>query len=773
MVWLLIGIVSLLIILILLLVSYYRYQAIKVKQSLVSYLVVPPAFGVVPETPEKLYSLVKDLLRSKDHHLALNKKSVILEVISSSNGGIRFVISSSLEISEALKSLLIAYWPKLEIKKIREGNGLAIAQNSQYRLRNWRPTEEFFTSLDDQQDNSLGFLLGSLSGLKKDESIGLQLILQSDDLVFTKKLKRIVKGFIRSIVRLVGMLLVDTIRGQLVVNNRSTKQLVAKQTKSSLRVSIRTLIGSPHQERLKTLNLTVETAIRGYGLVPKGLSSRNNNNKLTGFVNRQASNSIDIPIKGLARLYYFPLPNADLKEDLGLSRSVSLPIPNTLKTRSKPAVVVGIANNDNDNQKLIGLNVDERQRHMLIVGGTGMGKSSLLGYSIVQDMLSNKGLALIDPHGDLAEEVVGHIPTRRLDEVIYIDPTDIGHPIGLNLMELPTGLSSEELEIAKDLVAESIVSIFHKIFSDDDSGGHRIEYVLRNAIHTAFNVPGATLFTIHKLLTNDLFRASVVSTLEDGSLKDFWYGEFNKAGSYQKVKMISGVTAKLGRFQRSVVTRRIIEQPKSTIDFNDIINHKKILIGNFAKGGIGEDTSSLLSMLVLAKLQLSAWQRSLMAKTSRLPFYLYVDEFQNFSSPMFSQLVSESRKFGLNLILAEQTTAYQDENEVNILLANVGNIVCFRTASELDSKRLGVLFEPYVSRYDLNNLKPYNFYMRLASGLTQEPLSGTTLLIKGQPKSTTKNRVVNYTRQNYTLPYVIKSESAKLKATNRVPMKYS
>ena len=265
------------------------------------------------------------------------------------------------------------------------------------------------------------------------------------------------------------------------------------------------------------------------------------------------------------------------------------------------------------------------------------------------------------------------------------------------------------MNIYKDFVCESIVSIFRKIFSSDDSGGHRIEYILRNAVYTSFSVPDATLFTIHKLLTNDIYRSSVVARLSDGSLRDFWYGEFNKAGSYQRVKMIAGVTAKLGRFQRSCVTRKILEKPKSTLDLNEVLNQGRILIGNFAQGVIGEDTSQLLSMVLIAKIQLAALARQKLQPIDRRPFYLYIDEFQTLSTGGMIQFVGEARKFGVNLVMAEQTTAHQDEYQADVLIGNVGNVVCFRMPAELDGHRLGRLFLPTIQSLDLANLPAYRF----------------------------------------------------------------
>jgi hypothetical protein len=362
---------------------------------------------------------------------------------------------------------------------------------------------------------------------------------------------------------------------------------------------------------------------------------------------------------------------------------------------------------------------------------------------------------VIDPHGDLAESILKYIPEERIKDVIYFNPRDIAHPIGLNLLEQPKGLSEDELLLEQDFITEAVISVFRKIFSDDDHGGHRIEHFLRNTIHTAFTVEDATLFTVYKLLTNNKFRRSVVDKLTDEDLKDFWAGEFNSAGDYQKVKMSGGVNAKLGRFQRSVVSRRILEQAKSTINFDDIIQNNKILICNFAKGHIGEDTSSLLGISVLAKLQLSALRRARLGEDNRTPFYLYVDEFQNFATISFVQLLSEARKYKLFLTMAEQSTAQQEEKRlVDIMLANVGTVICFRSGSPQDEKLLLPIFKPQLTTGDIANLPSYNFYMRLRAVSALEPMSGETILLEDNGSEEIARRVVEVSRDTYTKLYV-------------------
>jgi hypothetical protein len=210
----------------------------------------------------------------------------------------------------------------------------------------------------------------------------------------------------------------------------------------------------------------------------------------------------------------------------------------------------------------------------------------------------------------MAETLLRHVPPERINDVVYFNPDDIGYPIGLNLLELPEGLSYDELIREKDLITESVISVFRKIFSEEDTGGHRIEYILRNTIQTALTLPESTLFTVFDLLNDTKFRKSVLKKLDNKDLRNFWKNEIGKAGDMQKVKMAAGITAKIGRFLFSASAKRILEQPKSTIDFDDIINNRKKLICNLSKGLIGEDTSELFAITIIAKLQLASLRRA-------------------------------------------------------------------------------------------------------------------------------------------------------------------
>jgi hypothetical protein len=476
-------------------------------------------------------------------------------------------------------------------------------------------------------------------------------------------------------------------------------------------------------------------------------------------------NSNVLSTSEIATLYHFPYEQAVTTEGVVRSMSRTLPAPNAIKRNAdKDAFDIVLGENIYHGASTnIGLIADERERHVYIIGGTGNGKTTMLEYGIVQDIRNGKGVAVIDPHGDSAKKLLQYIPEDRIKDVIYFNPRDYDYPLGLNLLELPEGLTGSALAHEKDLVTEAVISVLSKIFDDNtDSNAYRIERILRNTIHTAFTVEGATLFTVLRLLTEASYRKKVTRNLKDERLKRFWKEELGKAGEMQRVKISGGPITRIERFEASESAQRVLGQAKSTINFEDIMNSGKILICNFSKGGLGEDTSTLFGTTVLAKLQLAAWRREEMAEDERRPFYLYVDEFQNFASNSFMGFFSEARKYKLFVTIAQQSVSQlKEQSMLNTILDNVGTIVAFRSKSPATEELLLHQFKPYIEQGDILNLPTYNFYAKIAAKDSLEPLSGQTIVLpKGEASSDVASDAVSSSRKLYARKYVEKDKSA-------------
>jgi hypothetical protein len=469
------------------------------------------------------------------------------------------------------------------------------------------------------------------------------------------------------------------------------------------------------------------------------------------FLNKSSSL---LSVSEISDLYHFPFTRVTQTENIVKVHSKELPAPLSLK--NNPDLDVIFAKNTYGGQTtMIGLTKEERLRHMYVIGATGTGKTTMLMSMIVQDLKNGKGVCVVDPHGDLAEATINCIPEERINDFVYFNPIDIKHPIGVNLLELTPGLDEDDALIEKEFIAESVISLFRKVFSDAWAAHpHRIEYILRNTIHTAFTLENPTLFTIFDLLNNPVFQKRAIQGLQDENLKNFWKYEFGKAGDYQKVKMVAPVTARIGRFLFSPSAKRIQEQEKSTINFDEILDNKKILICNLSKGNMGEDTSEVMGIMILNKIQLAALKRVRKKQQARNSFYLYVDEFQNFATPSFVQMLSEARKYGLNLTMAEQSTSQQkDKNLVQIVLANTGTVVTFRSANPQDEDLLIPQYRPYIDYGEIANLPSFHFYMKMAAIRPEEPFSGETTPITVKEDKDKRERFVQSSREHYAIVY--------------------
>lgn len=369
-------------------------------------------------------------------------------------------------------------------------------------------------------------------------------------------------------------------------------------------------------------------------------------------------------------------------------------------------------------KKKFGIKPDDRRRHMYIIGKTGMGKSTLIENMVIQDIRNGKGVALVDPLGDLVERILKFIPSNRINDVVYFNPADFQYPLAFNVLESidPTH---------HHLVTSGLIAVFKKIWVD--SWGPRLEYVLRNTILSLLEYPGSTLLGVTRMLVDKKFRQKVVDKITDPIVKAFWLDEFNAYSNQFRTEAVSPIQNKVGQFLSSSVIRNIVGQSKSTIDMRTIMDSGKILLMNLSKGRIGEDNASLLGAMMITKLQLAAMSRVDTPEAERRDFYLYVDEFQNFATESFATILSEARKYRLNLTIAHQYIEQLDETVQAAVFGNVGTIICFRVGAA-DAEFLVKEFEPTFTEIDLVNLTKYDVYLRLMiDGVASDPFSATTL----------------------------------------------
>jgi len=391
--------------------------------------------------------------------------------------------------------------------------------------------------------------------------------------------------------------------------------------------------------------------------------------------------------------------------------------------------------------KKFGIKTDDRRRHMYLIGKTGMGKSTILENMIVDDIRAGHGVAIVDPHGDLAEKIVEYIPGDRIKDVVYFNPSDINFPIAFNVVE-------QVEPHLRHLVASGLIGVFQKLWAD--SWGPRLEYILRNAILAILDFPGSTLLGVVRMLSDKNYRKRVVSNITDPVVKAFWEKEFSGYADKFASEAVSPIQNKVGQFLSSSLMRNIIGQVKSAIDIRDIMDNGKILIMNLSKGRIGEDNSALLGAMMITKIQLAAMSRVDVPESERRDFYLYIDEFQNFSTDSFANILSEARKYRLNLILAHQYIEQLSEKVKPAVFGNVGTMVVFRVGAA-DAEELVKEFTPTFTEEDIVNLPKYEMYLKLMiDGIASSPFSARGLPpLSFEEKTGNDQKVIQYSREKY------------------------
>jgi CxxC-x17-CxxC domain-containing protein len=392
-------------------------------------------------------------------------------------------------------------------------------------------------------------------------------------------------------------------------------------------------------------------------------------------------------------------------------------------------------------EHIFGIKRDDRRRHMYIIGKTGMGKTTLLENMIISDIQHGHGLAVVDPHGDLAEDILNFIPSNRTNDVVYFNPADMDYPIAFNVMEHVDPRY-------RHLVASGLIGVFKKIWAD--SWGPRLEYLLRNAILALLEYPDSTLLGVTRMLVDDEYRKKVVNKISDPVVKAFWTDEFTKYSKQFMVEAISPIQNKVGQFLSSALVRNIVSQPHSSIDMRDIMDNQKIFIVNLSKGRIGEDYSALLGAMLITKIQLAAMGRVDTPESERKDFYLYVDEFQNFATESFAGILSEARKYRLNLIVAHQYIGQLEETVSDAIFGNVGTIIAFRVGAA-DAEVLEKEFEPIFTMNDLVNLAKYDMYLKLMiDGVSGDAFSATSLPPIEVESKSDPEKIIRVSRERYT-----------------------
>lgn len=744
--------------------------------------------------------------RTKQETLQRLHFSQSLELSSTNKGGIRYVTRMPEQEYDAVKQSIGPHLNKARIRTVED----YLPANLNYktaRVLDFKQAEAYFLPLKTQESfqahDPVGHLLNAMSGLKDNEHIILQLVVvptffaensiieqrlkRNDDMLAYAKqrkggllLKVLVKLPLKVLSEIV-MFITDVVYSsptggsQMVYEQVNTGIKPARSITSAeqdlndsirskakqphhFRVEVRALIVTDDRKQAKARGKAMRSAMSAYKTERQSLQTRwnfpafvFNRYRLFKFTHRLPSlmwhHSNRLSADEIADIYHFPVPGTYAEN---VVQSLSRTLPATLSQKDGTDFDVVVGRNVHQEQSTdIGLKARIRMKHMYLIGSTGTGKTTMLKSMIYQDMVNGKGLALLDPHGDMFRELLEIVPEHRRDDVVIFDPSDREFPPGLNILDPGVEFASEDDK--HEWIASSVVHIFERL-SDSKNWGPRMEQNLRNAVLTALQLPNPSLYTIQRLLTEKSFQRQVAKTISDPALKQFWGKEFKLMGTMQLANVSAPITHRLGRFITAKMSRHILLQDKSTIRVADIMNEGKILLVNLSKGDIGEDQSFFFGTLLTSLIWMAAYQRTRIPEKDRKDFYLYVDEFQNFATKQFTDITSEGRKFHIGLIASHQNIAQvEDQNILKIVAGNAHAMICLK-ASPDDEDFILPYMKPEVQSGDIVNLAPYHFYMKTTTDESEFAFSGETVPLEIEGSSDVAKAVVANSRKLYAKP---------------------
>lgn len=630
-----------------------------------------------------------------------------------------FAVSERASV-DLIRGQLFSQYPHLELTEVADYAGTFGTSSTIATVKLERPDVYPLKTYKDLPNDLLTNLSGLATSVAKDETVAIQLVLESIDTdAVGYKLRAAAYSALHG--GLQYEKLSETLFG-------STIRVAAHSTVKSdaLATSVLSLFKLLDNTNVNDLKIWKKT---------------NNPQGSAAFSLRTpAKKTFRLSSAEVATLFHLPFTGAAIAQVSQVKTKTAEP-PNELPVA--PGVIPFAQTNFRGVETEFGIKREDRRKHLYIVGKTGVGKSKLIELLALADIKEGKGCVVMDPHGDLAEELLRYVPRERLYDVIYFNPADTDFPMSFNPLE---GVGSFEF---RQNVVFGFISIFKKLFGF--TWNQRLEHVLRFTTLALLDVPGATVLGITKMLSNTQYRQEVIAKIQDPLVKKFWSTEFSSWNDQYAGEAITPIINKVGQFVANPVIRNIVGQAKSTIKIDEIINNEKILIANFSIGKLGEENSALLGAMFITKLWQAALARASIPEADRKDTYLYVDEFQNFATSAFANILSEARKYRLNVTVAHQYMKQLPEEVRSTVFGNVRSIMSFRVGGE-DAAILEKEYTPTFVPEDFMNLDMRNFYVKMIiDGQTARPFSGKTLDFP-KPDNDLINDVIKISRERWATP---------------------
>jgi hypothetical protein len=662
-------------------------------------VLVPKENEVKIDAADQMFSAFTSLYKSAMIPFLKHQPNISFEIVATS-GSLKFYINTPEYIQDLVEKQIHATYPGAEIRVVEEYNifskeGKVAYASLKLRGANYLPLRTYKELVTDP----LSSITSAMAKMREGEGAVVQILVAPAGTKWVKKGYGFVKGQ----------------RSQ-ESNSEKPKPVDAKQleaveqkiAKPGFHTEIRIVICAADKGAANMHLSNIKAGFEQFNGAYNSFKKRKIWFKkafLTNFIYRYMP-LIDHPSilnsEELASLYHFP------------NKSIETPYIHWLNSKraaapaNLPTTGLYLGNSVfRGTKRPIFISDDDRRRHMYIIGKTGTGKSEFLKQMALQDINEGKGLCFMDPHGTAITDILQLIPPERAEDVIYFNPSDLDYPLGINLLEAET-------EEQKHFMVNSIIGLMYKLYDPHQTGiiGPRFEHAIRNAMLTVMSVPGNTFIEVVRVLTDSKYMQELLPYVNDPMVRRYWTDQIAQTSDFHKSEVLDYIVSKFGRFVTNKMMRNIIGQSKSAFDFRKVMDEKKILLVNLAKGEIGEENSNFLGLVLVPRILVAAMSRSdYIAKGIDFPdFYLYVDEFQNFATSTFADILSEARKFKLNLIVANQFIGQMEENIKNAIFGNAGTIVSFRVGVT-DANYLQHEFQPTFNEQDLINIERFNAYM--------------------------------------------------------------
>lgn len=684
-------------------------------ESVVLQILVPRDNEIKIDAMEQLFAALFSV-KKPPGHLKLNPQQRISFEIVALNESIKFCICVHKSLKDLIEKQIHGAYPDADVRAIPEYNIFSENGQTAYAQLKLRSSDYFpIKTFRDLPTDPLSSLTSVMAKMQADEGAVVQVIVSPS----VGKWKDLGKKWLKK----------EKAPGKPDAAPKAppdAKQLEAvegKIARPGFDVSVRMVTSSSSKENAKAHLANIKAFFEQFSGPYNGFSGdkvRSEKNFMTDFVYRYMPMFVKTPVltpDEIASIFHFP------------NKSITTPFIAWLPARSAPAsekiptsgLYLG-KSRFRGVERPVYIDEEDRRRHMYIIGRTGTGKSSLLKTMILQDILAGKGLAFLDPHGDAAEEILELIPPHRAKDVIYFDPADTARPFGMNMLDATT-------EDEKHFVTANILGLMYKLFDPNKTGiiGPRFEHGVRNAMLTAMSVPGNTFVEVMRLMSDQAYVQELLPHVTDPIVRRYWTDQIAHTSDFHKSEVLDYTVSKFGRFVTNKMIRNIIGQSKSSFDFRKLMDEGKIFIVNLSKGRLGEENSDFLGLILVPKLLAAAMSRANIPEEQRRDFYLYVDEFQNFATDTFATILSEARKYKLNLTVANQFIGQMPEDIKNAIFGNVGTTIAYRVGVP-DANFLQHEFAPVFSEQDLVNIEAWHVYVK--TQVKSEPIPPFSMYTK-------------------------------------------